>query len=363
MNNTLLTGIIWLIGPVTAFALSVTATPSLQSIDTATYQDNVIATPYSEDTPKTNPIPTQTATIDTSDWVRLSYWQRFKIDFNLRDCRVTQTEDQHHQPWHWSMYAMDIACIKWQSFKVFTPNWKDVQEYTVVHKGFTPALWTYITLGFVRDNTLYAIVYGHTLSTLKIWDKAKPWAWIWDTTKNWISTAVHAHIELWKWYTNLKFDFTTENPNSSKIVSQRERLKENQWSWSTFTKNTVFYFTHYDFVAWQTDGNPCWWAAWVDMCELEKQWVKTMALTKDIRQLHWIKRWDMVKLSWEPWCAWTYKVLDEMNPRFRWQPAWYKSKGKRVRHPTGNTKRPWTNYFIKWDLPNKPGGACKVIKL
>lgn len=372
MNNTILTVIVGLTGPLMAIFLSTTGTPWLPSVANAaidvSYSYPTVNDPSIKETTQ---LPTRwisyeqtkiLESLDSEKSVTLSYRQKWKKDFNLSDCRITQTEDQHSVKWNWSMYAMDIACIKWQSFKVFSPKYSNVREYTVTHKWYTTAMWTYITLSFVSGDVNYSIIYGHTTSTLNPWQTVQPWVRIWNTAKNWISTAVHLHAELRQWFTNLKFDFKTVNPNSKLIVTQRWRDKVNQ-SW--FTKQSKFYFTHYDLHPEQTDGNPCWWAAWPkwNLCDLQKNGVKFMALTKDIRDLHWISFGNKVSLKWDKWCAWTFIVLDEMNCRFRWKPCYYSKNGKWNWHPTGNTLRPWTNYFIKWDIVWMPWWVCTVTKL
>ena len=93
-----------------------------------------------------------------------------------------------------------------------------------------------------------------------------------------------------------------------------------------------------------------------------------MALTVDIRNRLGIKFGDKVSLSGDNGCEGTYTVTDEMACRFRGEYAWsngpcYYSDRKTPTPKTSNVKRPGTNFYIKWDLPGRPGGACTVTKL
>jgi len=65
----------------------------------------------------------------------------------------------------------------------------------------------------------------------------------------------------------------------------------------------------------QNDDSPCHWAGG-ELCELNKKWIRTLALTADQRTLLWIPFWSDVILN----CNWKkkqYKVMDEMNIRYR----------------------------------------------
>ena len=117
---------------------------------------------------------------------------------------------------------------------------------------------------------------------------------------------------------------------------------------TTEPSSIIYYFTHYDL--WdvrQNDSQPCKGASGVDLCYLERNGIHTMALTADIRKKLGVKFGDKVKLTGAPGCAGTYEVHDEMNKRFR----------------TSCIMRPRTSYCIKWDLSNRPGGACSVEKI
>jgi hypothetical protein len=92
-----------------------------------------------------------------------------------------------------------------------------------------------------------------------------------------------------------------------------------------------------------------------------------MALTVDIRNKIGVKFGDKVALTWDVGCEGVYTITDEMNCRFRWENAWsngpcsYSNKAPTPK--TSNIKRPGTNFYIKWDLPGRPGGACTLTKI
>jgi len=109
----------------------------------------------------------------------------------------------------------------------------------------------------------------------------------------------------------------------------------------------TFYFTSYNLVKAQTDNSPCRGASGADLCALRDQWIRTMALTSDIRKKLWIRFGDKVKLTGDPGCQGTYEVHDEMALRFR----------------TQCILRPRTKYCIKWDVVDRSGGACTIVKL
>ena len=106
-----------------------------------------------------------------------------------------------------------------------------------------------------------------------------------------------------------------------------------------------YYFTQYNLVTAQTDSTPCIWASTKNICDLNNKWIRTIALTVDIRKKNWIKRWDKVELLWDKWCSWVYEVHDEMNKRFR----------------TWCIKRSWV--CIKWDIVNWAWWVCRVKKI
>jgi hypothetical protein len=130
-----------------------------------------------------------------------------------------------------------------------------------------------------------------------------------------------------------------------------------------------YYFTHYTLGAVaQNDASPCISADGKDSCAMQKKGIWTMALTVDIRNALWVKLWDKVRLDGDEWCKGDYVVTDEMACRMRGEYAWkngpcYYSDWVTPTPKISHVKRPWTNYYIKWDLPWRPGWACTVRKI
>lgn len=256
--------------------------------------------------------------------------------FYLSWCRVTQDSNEHIQPNRWWMYATDIACIKGVSFDVRAP--KIVESYVVKRIWVDKLLWNYIVIWWWE----YEIVFWHTQTKLMVWDIVLEWAIIWNTDKSWASSAIHVHIELWKWKTNMRFNFETVNEKSEQLLRYRNRLDD--W-W--------FYFTHYHLGdPNQNDAAPCNWASGKDLCKLLKQWYQSIAFTSDKRKEYWLSFWDKVNLECkDPKSSWIYYVEDEMNKRYRQNNCILKN---------------W--YCIKWDIATFAGeypksGVCKITKL
>lgn len=259
--------------------------------------------------------------------------------FGLWDCRFIT--DEHKLPRYnleWTAY--DIACEKGKSFDVKSPS-----SYTIEKIGFWYNIGNYIILKNSKDSNI-RLVLGHTVTSRKVWTTVEGWEIIGQTNLSGESTWVHVHIELWYKYFIVSrwFALGTEydSQNGTALLNHRH------WDFSQPTTNP-YYFTSYDL--WdpaQNDSTPCIGASWKDLCEMEKNWIRTMALTSDIRNLLWVKFWDKIELIWEDGCQGIYQVEDEMNVRYRSVP-WI--------------LRPWTPYYIKWDLPSKWGGACNIQKI
>jgi len=118
------------------------------------------------------------------------------------------------------MYATDIACSKWKSFKVFSPIY--FWEYKVDKIWYDKRLWNYLVL----KHWEYKFVYAHTVATVKAGDRLKELKEIWYTDKSWISENYHLHFEIWKWNDNISFKSLIDwkvvtNPLSSKLQEQR----------------------------------------------------------------------------------------------------------------------------------------------
>ena len=265
-------------------------------------------------------------------------------EFWLEKCRFIN-EDHKMNKYNLDWTAYDIACEKWVAFDIKSP-W----DYTIIEIWFWHNIGNYIILRWVDPKTWFfndnRIVLWHTNTSRKDWTRVKQWDIIGQTNMSWTSTWMHVHIELWYKYFIL----------SSEAIYGWEHTRENQWAllehrkWNfEQPKDPPYYFTAYNL--WdvnQNDSTPCIGASGVDLCYLEASGVRTMALTVDIRNKYKVKLGEKIKLTGDAGCEWEYEVHDEMNIRFRQDPG---------------ILRPWTPYYIKWDLPSKPGWTCFVTKL
>ena len=266
--------------------------------------------------------------------------------FYLDDCRVT---NKNHEVAGLQLYWVDIACTRWVHFDVRAPMYYD--EYEVVSKWYDNNLGNYIVISANEVNYLF----WHTYTQLNVGDKAGKWAIIGNTDMSWASTAPHVHIEVWENWNNTDLDGNV-NPDSQAVLDKRKAYQDH---------SQIYYFTHYDVGdIWQNDASPCIGASGRDLCEMLRNGENFVAVTKDIRLKMWLKFWDKVKLVWDVWCAWYYTVEDEMNCRFRWENAHDNGTcyNRDWSLASGNIKRPWTDYYIKWDLPTA-WWACRIVKL
>jgi len=268
--------------------------------------------------------------------------------FGLKDCRQTQSEDSHQTEKGGHSYALDIACVRGVSYDVPAPHFKDF--YVIEKVSFGDKLGNYLILKHGDER----YVYGHTQTSRKEGERVKAGDIIGQSNNSGHSLGVHTHFEYWKNYINQTTIWDTRNnPYSRNLCTQRGwKFCEVYKDMPVAKKNTLetYYFTHYDLGdISQNDSAPCHGASGADLCFLARQGVNTMALTSDIRKKLGVKWWDKVILEGDEGCKWIYEVHDEMNPRYR--------------VPDGWVKRPWTNYYIKGDLPWKPGGACTVQKI
>jgi len=125
------------------------------------------------------------------------------------------------------------------------------------------------------------------------------------------------------------------------------------FDWSKTAVGEYMYFTRYDLGdVTQNDSSPCIGASWQDLCKLTLSWIKTMALTKDMRIKYGISFWDEVTLEWDQGCAGVYQVHDEMNCRFRGENAHdnWPCKTTKWKRASGNIYRDGTPYLIKGDV-------------
>lgn len=262
--------------------------------------------------------------------------------FWLWDCRFIN--DSHRLgKYNLEWMAYDIACEKGKSFEVKSP-W----EYTIEKIGFWYNIGNFIILK--KSSEVWyeetRIVLGHTKTSRNVWDKIGEWDVIGQTNVSGASTWMHIHIELWDWYNNVSREFALGEKYKS--LNWTALLNHRKWDFGQQNKE-VYYFTHYDL--WdvkQNDSTPCIGASGKDLCYLEKQGIRTMALTSDVRKNLSVEFGDRVKLTWDIWCEGIYQVEDEMNKRYRETP-W--------------VLRPNTPYYIKGDLPSMDGWVCSVTKL
>ena len=150
------------------------------------------------------------------------HWQVLASEeMNLPWCRRTQWEHNHINPFDpkrpvtW-MYATDIACTPWQSFKVYAT--KHHKEYTVFHNGYLK-WWTGNTIILKSWNMYY--LFWHTKSQLKKWDTVKDWDHIWNTDWSWVVKWIHLHFEVWKDKQNISRTWNKVNPNSLQLYNIR----------------------------------------------------------------------------------------------------------------------------------------------
>lgn len=297
-------------------------------------------------------------------------------------CAISQTEDSHVEAKNGGMYATDLAC-KFEAQGVYAPDYlDDMKEYIIEEVWYDKLLWNFVILSF-KDNPDVRWYFGHSVldNNWKTWDIVTTWIRFAHADLSWATTGWHTHIELRRMYDGVwqSVRYVTRF-KERKLEQTRLASKKSKWllkwfseSWEVTasgvtTPENIYYFTHY--ALWdpkQNDASPCISANWQDSCLLQKHWRGTMALTVDIRKKLGIQFWDKVALTWDVGCEGVYTVTDEMACRFRWEYAW--SNGPCTYSdgtPTPKTShvlRPWTPYYIKWDLPGKPGWACSISKL
>ncbi len=267
-------------------------------------------------------------------------------------CYISQSEEEHYKKSNWWLLATDVAC-GYQN-EVYAPDFKNNSYQYKLTKGVDPLLWDYIELESLTL-TWFKWVIWHIETNIKNWDIVNTGQRIGQTNISGATTWHHSHIELW-YMIDGKWKNISYTNRSQAITEKRNNTLLNIKWWQTY------YFTAYNL--WdvnQNDGDPCTWASGKNLCNLEKQWVRTIALTRDVRDALKLNFWDKVKLEWP--CSWVYQIEDEMNCRFRWKPCYYLKNNKRVWHPTWNVKRPWTDLLIKWDIPSCWGWAHKILQV
>jgi hypothetical protein len=156
--------------------------------------------------------------------------QDILLDMNLQDCRIVQDQDSHLKQGNGSMYAFDVACIRWKSFEVTTPNYFNI--YVIEKIWYDKRLWDFIVLRHGE----FRFIYWHTQTSLEVWTSLKPWEILGKTNKSWISENYHLHIELWRLWENIKFEYIWGQwefiaPKSYEIRYQRGLLNDKEINW------------------------------------------------------------------------------------------------------------------------------------
>lgn len=284
-------------------------------------------------------------------------------------CSISQSEDDHVRPDRGGMYATDVAC-NFKEQGVYAPDYlNDMKEYVIESTWYDNLLWNFVILSFKYEGQddwdRLRWYFGHTVLQwgFKKGDTIQTWTRFAKADLSWVTSWYHSHIEL---RTNIGGIWQSVR-YSSRL--KEKKLEEKRLSQSgNITKENTYYFTSYNL--WdvnQNDNAPCISADGKDSCLLHKQWRGTMALTVDIRKKLGVQFWDKVVLTWDVGCEGVYTVTDEMACRFRWEYAWTNGpctySDKTPTPKTSHILRPWTAYYIKWDLPWKPGWACSIKKL
>lgn len=184
-------------------------------------------------------------------------WNKLLNYMNLPDCRITQDEDSHLEKGNWSMYAYDIACIRWRSFEVYAPNYKDI--YVVKYIWYDSRIGNYIT---IKHWDLY-FIYWHTQTDLKVGTALKPGDLIGRTNLSWLSENYHLHLELWEWNNNISFEYlawkgSIINPKSLKLREQRNWL-----SWVEINTYIVEFIRDFEWLRLEAYWDINHWSIWM----------------------------------------------------------------------------------------------------
>jgi len=321
-----------------------------------------------------------------------------------RKCSISQTEDDHVKPERGGMYATDLAC-NFKEQGVYAPDYLDQMiEYKIESIWFDNLLGNFVILSFKDWQESWTRWYfGHTVldSNWKVWDVVRTWIRFAKADLSGATTGWHTHIELRRMYDGVWQSVRYVTRGKERRLEEKRNGTmgssgiTNPWGtgWNTwggvvlpfgrtpplapdnqtkehqFNLTDTFYFTHYTLGdVNQNDGDPCISADGKDSCAEQKKWRWTMALTVDLRDALWIKLWDKVVLAGDIGCEGVYTVTDEMACRYRginaysWGPCYYSDKVTPA-PKNSNVYRPKTPYYIKGDLPWRPGGACSISKL
>ena len=153
---------------------------------------------------------------DNLEKFRLNETANLLSRLNLEWCRIVQSEDEHIKKNRWSVYATDVACIRWKSFDAYSINWG-----TISYIWEDSRLWTFVILK--QGNVEW--VYWHTQTSLKVGTEINKWDVIGQTNVTGISQNYHLHFETWIDGMNVKTeDWSIVNDKSLKLKMQRNLL-------------------------------------------------------------------------------------------------------------------------------------------
>jgi len=299
-------------------------------------------------------------------------------------CGISQSEDSHVEAKNGGMYATDLAC-NFEGQGVYAPDYLDQMiEYKIESVWYDNLLWNFVILSFpdTDGGSLTRWYFGHTVldAKWKVGDTVQTWVRFAHADLSGATSGWHTHIELRRSYDGVwqsvryvtrakerKLEEKRSSGMAGSIPKANAGVEQEAWLWTG--TNVIYYFTHYDLwsVA-QNDDAPCISADWNDSCKVMSHGRHTMALTVDVRKSLGINFGDKVALTGEVGCEGVYTVTDELACRFRGEYAWANgpctySDRETPTPKVSNILRPWTPYYIKGDLPGRPGGACSIRKL
>lgn len=226
----------------------------------------------------------------------------------LSNCRITQTEEEHIKEWNWSMFAYDIACIRWKSFEVYALNFKD--SYTIKKVWYDSIIWNHVVI----SNGDISIVYAHTISEFKEGDEIKSWQVLGYTDISWVSQNYHLHIELWKGDENISWSYVFgnwifRNSKSEKLILQRSTTKE-VVKFETIISRDIDQKA-FDFIVWW-EGN-----------------VQLKAFCDDYYKVDW----KLIRKAWKDcwrWAIWYWTLS------YRWEVITEEEAERRMKEYLGN---------------------------
>lgn len=237
---------------------------------------------------------------------------------NLEWCKTIQTEDEHIKQWNGSMYAMDIACTRWENFKVYSPLWKN--KYLVVKKSYDSRLGNYIVL----KHWEYTFVFAHIESNLKVGERINWGIEIWKTNISWISQNYHLHFELWKNDYNISYkEMLGENTRYNMEKTFDLRYQRN---WDLKIEETAKFITDFEgFIKcakWDWKQYSNWFStkaryAWECISESEAIQRKMIYVKNTLREIytkHFLKYHNQrIALASAMYNLWNYSPIIEVK--------------------------------------------------